>query len=962
MSEAEVLSAKPEVASLQGGRRLSPSPSVSRRRVEVASPGPSPPREVGSPGPPGGAAAWAARATPSAAAVAAALARAQAQAAAAAGGGSFLPLAEALLPAGSGEDAADDAAAADELNDAGAPMRPGTDGTTFYCGRLLGKERLPKSPDGRCGPLEGAQCDDCWRAQVIGRERRQTAVPTARPEDLDELEDASHIRTANPRGRGGAGTGAGSRSRSGTPSVKTKVSKSAAGNSPQHKPRLLLGVPLVVGPASPAKGGASGSKATAATATVASASPEAISWAGRAKPSLELALGKTPSVLWPLAAASYAPPGGDYTPLPPPPALTGSHSHRPAPVTHAEAAPACFFPGAVSPHRGAPGSAALRGGEASALSPAKAAVAPESDLHPWQRHPSTAASGGIQSLTSVPRSLPSCLAAQLELCKGCTGAARVLGSGAYAVVCLVRERAAGLPRALKVVAKQPLAVRGLLEQARGEMSLQQSLRHPNIARALDAMEADDHLYMILEFAAGGTLKQLATAQHLGRLGPGQVSLFMRQVVDAVAYLHSDSIRVLHRDIKATNVLLANSEQAKLTDFGWSVRFSDHELPCGLAGTTSHMAPEVVQGFPHGTGADCWSCGVLLYEVAVGALPFADNRSSCRASYQMPALLPAAARDVVSKLLRLDPARRARAEELLEHPFLQERAKEDEAKSAPCSKIAQQTASAAVVSPPAAPLTSSSQLLHATPASPTPTATAVTPTGSWRPATATAQATPTGQVSSSSSSKANQPTTQILAPSPLAIRTRPGAATPVLSGRTPLLTAGTVPALQASVAPPNRLPQAVVWLRRPAAGAASDERSPATCGAVPFVGFAPVPAQSSGGASSGSFVPTRSPPATTITPGRSMTPVGRRPAPMVVPPSPGGMRPALVLACSQQPPSPVISRQQQVGQHIGQVPSHRHPSPQRLVSMPAPQGPIGRGGLAPSCLLGTSTASQLAAVC
>eukprot|EP00401_Gymnodinium_catenatum_P001677 CAMPEP_0117511070 /NCGR_PEP_ID=MMETSP0784-20121206/28317_1 /TAXON_ID=39447 /ORGANISM="" /LENGTH=1041 /DNA_ID=CAMNT_0005306729 /DNA_START=76 /DNA_END=3201 /DNA_ORIENTATION=- len=282
---------------------------------------------------------------------------------------------------------------------------------------------------------------------------------------------------------------------------------------------------------------------------------------------------------------------------------------------------------------------------------------------------------GHVSLTEVPRALPSSLAGRLELCVGGPGlagnATRVLGSGAYAVVCEVRDRVTWEPRALKVVAGQPVAARGLLDQVRSEMAVQVGLRHPNIARLFEALEAeDDHFYFVFEYAALGSLERHIASLPQHRLALPEAARFVWQIADAVAYLHSDAVRLLHRDIKASNVLLFSESHVKLTDFGWSVRFSDHELPVGHAGTTSHMAPEVIMGHPHGIGADYWSIGVFLHEVAVGSLPFSTVEAACHAELQLPAWLPAPACDLVFRLLRVDPARRARAEDVLTHAFFE----------------------------------------------------------------------------------------------------------------------------------------------------------------------------------------------------------------------------------------------------------------------------------------------------
>jgi len=809
MSEAEV---RELCDTVQGSRKISPSPSC-RHRCQVASPGPSPPREAASPGPPGGRAAWEARATLSAAVVAAALRAQQAQAtlassemvhtgqqASTASIASFAPVA-AAIPAGSASasetskelEAADGVEEEEELqlNDAGAPMRPGADGITLYCGRYLDLHGGP----GRCGPFSDPQCDDCWRAQVIARDRRNTAFSrrSSLP-DLDEIDDSQALRQIG-RAATPIVAAPGSRSRSCTPKAKAA-------------PKVML--PLEAVPLNSSPGVL---KALSAPISPRPQTP-------KKDQQVEVALGGTPpEVLLPVTALSYAPAGGDYTPLPPAPALRlGSLSHRPAPIAQAAAdatsprSPSPFF--AVTPKG--------LGSTAPVAAPVK-----EDDA---RRRAQASAAISQPCLTAVPRALPPCLEQKLQLCKGvASDKARVLGSGAYAVVCLVKELSTGQARALKVVATQPLAARGLLDQARNEAFLQKTLRHPNIASALDSMEVDGHLYMVLEYAGRGTLKSFTMEQHLGRLAPHQVAWFMRQILDAVAYLHSDGVRVLHRDIKATNILLASDTEAKLTDFGWSTRLTDHELPRGLAGTTSHMAPEVVQNFPHGKGADLWSCGVLLYEVAVGALPFADNHSSCRASYQIPVFLPAAARDMVSRLLRLDVTDRGCAEQLLRHPFLkiQGASVTRERERTQGALISAPDHTGSVRTPPAggqhkrclsaaAPAAIPAAVTPAAPTTPSVARTAASPVSVAAPLPQSPVATAVQKM------EANTQQQLVSLASPVAgFRTRPPA-TPASSSRglaaaaTPVVPGRSMP----TSAPLDRLPQdgrsGFVWSRRPVA--------------------------------------------------------------------------------------------------------------------------------------------------
>lgn len=272
-------------------------------------------------------------------------------------------------------------------------------------------------------------------------------------------------------------------------------------------------------------------------------------------------------------------------------------------------------------------------------------------------------------LTEVPSSLPARLASDWELCST-GGQTQVIGTGAYAVVCLVRKRATGQAYALKVIAEAPLAIRGLLPQVRDEMEHHRVCVHPNITRMFEATHADGHFYMISELAQHGSLEQLLGRVQGGWLHLTDAAFFLKHLVGAVAYLHSDSVQILHRDIKEANVLIVSSQCAQLTDFGFSIRLSDHQLPSGHAGSVSHMAPEVLKGHSYGLGADCWSMGVVLYRMLSGRLPFDNPQASMQSLYvQLPADWVAHAGDLVKQLLCLDASKRMRAKELLTHVFV-----------------------------------------------------------------------------------------------------------------------------------------------------------------------------------------------------------------------------------------------------------------------------------------------------
>jgi len=270
-------------------------------------------------------------------------------------------------------------------------------------------------------------------------------------------------------------------------------------------------------------------------------------------------------------------------------------------------------------------------------------------------------------LTQVPRFLPVELVREFQL----DSPADIIGQGSYAVVCRVREHTSGKPWALKVLAKEPLVVRNLGDQAMRELTMQRNLRHPNILEVHRALEVDEHFWLVLEMAEFGSLQHLAS-----RMGPVPehiTAFYLRQVAAAMVYLHSDGVQILHRDLKADNVLLFSPSVCKLADFGCCASFSDEGVPEERAGTVSHMAPEVFAAKPYGSAADCWSFGVLTCELALGTLVCATAEDWLQNQRQMldsiAGYLSPALRSVLGKLFRRDQAKRLSADQILEHePF------------------------------------------------------------------------------------------------------------------------------------------------------------------------------------------------------------------------------------------------------------------------------------------------------
>ncbi|KAF8895117.1 kinase-like protein [Infundibulicybe gibba] len=214
---------------------------------------------------------------------------------------------------------------------------------------------------------------------------------------------------------------------------------------------------------------------------------------------------------------------------------------------------------------------------------------------------------------------------------------RPLGKGKFGRVYMVRTKSE--PKyilALKTLYKSEIIESRVEKQIRREIEIQQNLRHPNVLRLYGYFHDEKH---------GGRLM----------------------------YLHNK--HVIHRDIKPENLLLGINGELKIGDFGWSVHAPGNRRMT-LCGTLDYLPPEMVEGKEHNEKVDYWALGVLTYEFLIGNPPFED-RSSVNNTYRriakvdlkFPATISAEVRDLITKLLQYDPARRLPLSQVLEHPWI-----------------------------------------------------------------------------------------------------------------------------------------------------------------------------------------------------------------------------------------------------------------------------------------------------
>ncbi|KAH6827488.1 SOS3-interacting protein 3 [Perilla frutescens var. hirtella] len=236
---------------------------------------------------------------------------------------------------------------------------------------------------------------------------------------------------------------------------------------------------------------------------------------------------------------------------------------------------------------------------------------------------------------------------------------RLLGQGTFAKVYVGRNLQTNISVAMKVVGKEKVIRVGMMEQVKREISVMKMVHHPNIVKLHEVMASKSKIYFAMELVRGGELFAKITK---GRLREEAARNYFQQLISAIDFCHSRG--VYHRDLKPENLLLDDEGNLKVTDFGLSA-LSEHLRQDGLlhttCGTPAYVAPEVIgkKGYD-GAKADIWSCGVILYVLLAGYLPFQDDnivslyRKIYRGDFKFPAWLSSESRKIISRMLDPNP--------------------------------------------------------------------------------------------------------------------------------------------------------------------------------------------------------------------------------------------------------------------------------------------------------------------
>ncbi|KAE8607524.1 hypothetical protein XENTR_v10011203 [Xenopus tropicalis] len=258
---------------------------------------------------------------------------------------------------------------------------------------------------------------------------------------------------------------------------------------------------------------------------------------------------------------------------------------------------------------------------------------------------------------------------------------KTIGKGNFAKVKLARHVLTGKEVAVKIIDKTQLNSSSLQKLFR-EVRIMKVLNHPNIVKLFEVIETEKTLYLVMEYASGGEVFDYLVAH--GRMKEKEARAKFRQIVSAVQYCHQKLI--VHRDLKAENLLLDSDMNIKIADFGFSNEFTFGNKLDTFCGSPPYAAPELFQGKKYdGPEVDVWSLGVILYTLVSGSLPFDGQNLKelrervLRGKYRIPFYMSTDCENLLKKFLILNPAKRGTLEQIMRDRWMNVGHEEDELK-------------------------------------------------------------------------------------------------------------------------------------------------------------------------------------------------------------------------------------------------------------------------------------------
>ncbi|KAK1144515.1 Protein kinase [Aspergillus melleus] len=251
---------------------------------------------------------------------------------------------------------------------------------------------------------------------------------------------------------------------------------------------------------------------------------------------------------------------------------------------------------------------------------------------------------------------------------------KILGEGSFGKVKLAIHQPSGRQVALKIISRRKLLSRDMVGRVEREIQYLQLLRHPHIIKLYTVIATKSDIVMVLEYAERELFDYLVKR---GRCNDTEARKFFQQIICAVEYCHRH--KIVHRDLKPENLLIDSEKNVKIADFGLSNIMTDGNFLKTSCGSPNYAAPEVISGKLYaGPEVDVWSCGVILYVLLVGRLPFDDDyipalfKKIAAGNFHMPPYISQGAARLIKMMLQVHPVHRITIPEIRQDPwFLQD---------------------------------------------------------------------------------------------------------------------------------------------------------------------------------------------------------------------------------------------------------------------------------------------------
>ncbi|KAI3469209.1 hypothetical protein Pfo_025872 [Paulownia fortunei] len=254
---------------------------------------------------------------------------------------------------------------------------------------------------------------------------------------------------------------------------------------------------------------------------------------------------------------------------------------------------------------------------------------------------------------------------------------RTLGEVNFGKVKYATNLESGQPFAIKILQKNRILHLKITDQIKREIGTLKLLKHPNVVRLREVLASKTKIYMVLEYVNGGELFERIASK--GKLPEAEGRKLFQQLIDGVSYCHKRG--VFHRDLKLENVLIDAHRNIKITDFGLSAlpqHFRDDGLLHTTCGSPNYVAPEVLSNRGYdGATSDTWSCGVILYVILTGYLPFDDRNQAVlyqkifKGNVQIPKWLSPGAKNLIKRILDPNPHTRITMAEIKENDWFKQ---------------------------------------------------------------------------------------------------------------------------------------------------------------------------------------------------------------------------------------------------------------------------------------------------